>query len=568
MSISSSLENILKEQLSPGEQDLPCKVTVSKHSDADFQSNVAFIAAKHRRQKPLDCATHIIDNIAHEDYEFSCSPPGFINITVKASKYKKILQNLETFIKNKPPTEKKIIVDYSSPNVAKEFHVGHLRSTVIGDCLANALQWLGHDVLRLNHIGDWGTAFGMLIAFIKDKGLEVKLFHDQATLSDLMQWYRESKQLFDNDQQFYHQSKKQVVALQQGCPNNIKLWQRICDLSAQSYNQIYARLSISDLQERGESFYNDYLQKIVDDCQNSGIAVVDNGAVCVFLEGFVNRENHPLPLIVQKSDGGFNYATTDLAALYHRFNCEKVDQVFYVTDSGQRQHFEMVFQAGYKLGYIPTLSAVHHVPFGLVLDKNKKKFKTRSGDTIKLTDLLDEGYHRALGIAQERGLTKAELFAKTVGIGAIKYADLSHQKISDYVFDFDKMLSFEGNTIVYILYAFVRVQSLKRKFAWQSLENIDISLISNDGDFTSYEQALLLQLDNFELTIVKVAHESSPNILTDYLYNLANDFHSFFQHCPIKDSQYFQKRLYLAHHVGLVLEKGLDILGCGVIDEM
>ena len=566
MTVIKKIKQQLHQALSEHEQHINFNVTASKIKEFDFQTNLAFMLSKIRKKKPLDCAHEIQEAVKSADFNIEISGPGFINIALSDKALIDIFRGLPQISLPRDKTHSKVIVDYSSPNVAKDFHVGHLRSTIIGDSLANTLDWLGFDVLRLNHIGDWGTAFGMLIAHIKNH-YQLRVDNDDFELSDLMIWYKESKARFDEDRQFYDQSKEEVVKLQSGDEVNLDIWKKICQQSEKAYQEIYNRLSIKDLKVRGESFYNPFLHQVIKDCESKDILSHDDGAKCLFLEGFFNRENQPLPLIVQKSDGGFNYATTDLAALKHRFKEEKAHKVFYVTDSGQRNHFEMIFAAGQKLGYIDNLDCVKHVPFGLVLDKNKKKFKTRSGETIKLKDLLDQGCEKAHAIASEKQLKDVDLFSKVVGIGAIKYADLSNNKLSDYVFDFDKMLSFDGNTVVYILYAYVRIHSLKTK---QGFDNTlcltDITL--SDTPFNEHEKKLLIALNLFPGVIQKVCDDLSPNHLTDYLYSLANDFHGFFQHCPIKDHPEGKKRLCIANEVASVLKIGLEILGCDVIYEM
>lgn len=569
MSVLDSLLACFQKTLGEHESSESIKISPSKLESFDFQTNLPFLLSKSRKKKPLEIATDLVASLSdHDLFHFEVSGPGFINIALKPAMLVSLYNHLPSYASCRDQKAEKVIVDYSSPNIAKEFHVGHLRSTVIGDALANAATWLGYKVLRLNHIGDWGTAFGMLIAYIKQHHLS-QVLEENFDLSDLMVWYRASKKVFDEDPQFYESAKNEVVKLQKGDELNKKIWSHICTQSEIAYQEIYDRLGIVGLEKRGESFYNSMLPEVVADSEEKNLLTLDNGAKCIFLEGFFNRENQPLPLIIQKSDLGFNYATTDLAALKHRFLQEKADKVFYVTDSGQREHFEMVFQAGHQLGYLEDVKKAVHVPFGLVLDSQKKKFKTRSGETIKLTALLDKGYQKALDIAQEKSLSQPEHFAQIVGMGAIKYADLSNNKISDYVFDFEKMLSFEGNTVIYILYAYVRILSLKKKVSADfCIQEKSVGSLHAGESFNEQEKDLLVHLSSFPETVSQVFKTQSPHLLTDFLYHLAQKFHVFFQHCQIKDDPQIEKRLTLAHYSAVMIKMGLDLLGCDVVDEM
>ena len=367
-----------------------------------------------------------------------------------------------------------VIVDFSSPNIAKEMHVGHLRSTIIGDALARVLEFRGHQVLRLNHVGDWGTQFGMLITHLKQVAPQALTTADAVDLGDLVAFYRQAKARFDADETFQTTAREEVVRLQGGDPVSRRAWQLLCEQSRREFQAIYDRLDIR-LTERGESFYNPYLEAVVADLDAAGLLVLDEGAQCVFLEGVSGKEGKPLPVIVQKSDGGFNYATTDLAAIRYRFAAppagDGARRVIYVTDAGQASHFAGVFQVARRAGWIPAEARLEHVPFGLVQGEDGKKLKTRSGDTVRLKDLLDEAVERCEADLRRRlaeeGRAESEEFirhvATTVGLAAVKYADLSQNRTTNYQFSFDRMLALQGNTAPYLLYAVVRIAGIVRK---------------------------------------------------------------------------------------------------------
>lgn len=439
--------------------------------------------------------------------------------------------------------KKKVVVDFSSPNIAKEMHVGHLRSTIIGDTLSNVLTFAGHDVLRLNHVGDWGTQFGMLVEHLRDEYPEALLNNNNqdVDLGDLVTLYKAAKKRFDVDEEFKVRAREGVVKLQAGDAESLAAWESLCRASRVEYQKIYDRLNIVGLHERGESFYNPYLEGVVTELQNLGLAVESEGATAVFLEGYANRDGSPLPMLVRKSDGGFNYATTDLAAVRHRVQFdpneggEKADRVLYVTDAGQSQHFEMVFAAAKKAGFVPDTVSLEHVPFGLVQGEDGKKFATRSGDTVKLKDLLDEAVRiagediksRMADHPGESELTDAlSDVAKTVGIGAVKYADLSMNRESNYKFSYGRMLSLNGNTAPYMLYAYARICGIVRKATGQSEENKIIwpeaastILITHDS-----EKQLVRNLVKLPDILSEVEMELYPNRLCDYLFETSQKF--------------------------------------------
>ncbi|MEI8125023.1 MAG: arginine--tRNA ligase, partial [Parachlamydiaceae bacterium] len=463
----------------------------------------------------------------------------------------------------------RVIIDFSSPNTAKEMHVGHLRSTIIGDCLARLFEFQGYDVLRLNHIGDWGTAFGMLIAYMKEVAPEVLQGGEATDLTHLVTWYKASKQKFDEDPEFKKRSQLEVVSLQRGDLQALKGWQVICDISRKAYQEIYDLLDIK-LTERGESFYNPILAETVADLESKGLVTVSDGAKCIFLDGFQNREGNALPLMVQKSDGGYNYDTTDMAAIRHRIDIEKGDRLIYVTDAGQGQHFRMIFAAAEKAGYLdPKKVRVDHVPFGLVLGNDGKKFRTRSGETERLADLLYTAIEKAGTILAERSpemsLEERNALAKALGIGAVKYADLSSHRVSDYVFSYDKMLRFEGNTAAFLMYAYVRVAGIKRKI--KSSDDILSHKYKVELEHPS-EIALGVHIARFGEALNLVAEDLLPNRLTDYLYTLAERFNAFFRDCRVEGTPQQNSRLLLCEASARVMKQGLEMLGLQTVDKM
>lgn len=556
-------------------QEIPLEVTQSTQEKfGDYQFNSAMKLSKLVKQSPRQVAEALVKHINHPSFisKVEIAGPGFINITISPAY---LAQNLNQIVRDPhlgitpPKKPHKIIVEFSSPNTAKEMHVGHLRSTIIGDCLARLFEFLGEDVLRLNHIGDWGTAFGMLIAYMKKHAPEVLEGKVTTDSSHLVSWYKASKQEFDADPQFKKAAQLEVVALQGGDPKALKAWEIICDISRKSYQEIYDLLDIC-ITERGESFYNPMLKDLVADLERKGIIQISDGAKCIFLEGFQNREGTPLPLMVQKSDGGYNYDTTDMAAVRQRVEEEKADRMIYVVDAGQSLHFQMVFKASEKAGYVdPSKVKIEHVPFGLVLGSDGKKFRTRSGETEKLIDLLLNAIAEAEKILKERGLelTPEELhhLSRALGIGAVKYADLSSHRTSDYVFSYDRMLKFEGNTAAFLMYAYVRVAGIKRKV------NADIEAVKQKSKITlnhPSEIALGLHLVQFGETLELVARDLLPNRLTDYLYALAEKFNAFFRDCRVEGTPEQDSRLLLCEAVALTMKQGLEILGLKTVERM
>jgi len=555
--------------------DAPVDLTQSTSEQfGHYQCNAAMKLAKPLQLVPRKIAEALVAAVDRTDLieHLDIAGPGFINITLKSED---LSQNLNQMLHSpklgisEPASKQRIMVEFSSPNVAKELHVGHLRSTIIGDCLARLFEFLGHDVTRISHIGDWGTQFGMLIAHIREEAPEVLQGESQTDLPQLVTWYRASKLRFDNDEQFKQRARLEVVALQQGSSDTRHAWEILCDISRKAYQEIYDLLNIH-LIERGESFYNPMLIDVVSDLEKKCLVEVSNGAKCVFVEGFQNRDGDPLPLMVQKSDGGYNYDTTDMAAIRYRIEQEHFERLIYTTDAGQASHFAMIFKAAEMAGYLDRKKTrVDHVPFGLVLAADGKKFKTRSGDTERLIDLLNEAIARADAILLERNPDmppeERQYVARALGLGAIKYADLSCHRVSDYTFSYDRMLRFDGNTAAFVMYSYVRVQSIKRKIG------IDLQPLYMSANIQlehSSEISLGLHLLRFQEVLDVVANDLLPNRLTDYLYALAEKFNLFFRDCRVEGSAEMHSRLLLCDLTGHTIKQGLDLLGISVVEKM
>ena len=560
----------------------PQLAPASKPEFGDFQANGALPLAKPLGQPPRAIATAIVAQLTADPafaelcLEPQIAGPGFINLTLRPERLAAELQaRLGDPRLGVPKVELQapVIVDFSSPNIAKEMHVGHLRSTIIGDALARVLEFRGHPVLRLNHVGDWGTQFGMLITHLKQVAPEALEHPDAVDLGDLVAFYRQAKARFDADEAFQATAREEVVKLQGGDPVSLKAWGLLCEQSRREFQQIYDRLDIR-LVERGESFYNPYLQKVVDDLSAATLLVTDDGARCVFLEGMSGKDGKPLPLIVQKRDGGFNYASTDLAAIRYRFSQagDGASRVIYVTDAGQASHFAGVFQVARRAGWIPQGASVEHVPFGLVQGDDGKKLKTRSGDTVRLKDLLDGAVQRAetdlrLRLAEE-GRTEDGAFiqhvAHTVGLAAVKYADLSTNRITNYQFSFDRMLALTGNTAPYLLYAVVRIAGIARKGG-------DLEAAAAHLTFTeAQEWALVRELLKLDAVIAEVEEELLPNRLCSYLFELSQVFNRFYDQVPVLKAEEPARssRLALCRLTTGTLKLGLGLLGIPTLERM
>ncbi|HAO10946.1 MAG TPA: arginine--tRNA ligase, partial [Planktothrix sp. UBA8407] len=520
----------------------PMVVASTNPKFGDYQCNLAMSLTKPLKSNPRAIATQIIDNLIIDEIceTPEIAGPGFINLRLKTDylqvQLQKMLGNERLNIPKVNPNQK-MIVDFSSPNIAKEMHVGHLRSTIIGDSIARVLEFQGHDVLRLNHVGDWGTQFGMLITYLREVYPDALTTANALVLGDLVEFYRQAKVRFDQDETFKETSRQEVVRLQAGAEDSRRAWQLLCEQSRREFQLIYDDLGIK-LTERGESFYNQFLPQIVEELEKTGLLVENQGAKCVFLEGFTNKEGEPLPLIVQKTDGGYNYATTDLAALRHRIETEKATRIIYVTDAGQTNHFMQFWQVAKRAGWIPENVELVHVAFGIVKGEDGKKLKTRSGETVRLRELLDEAVSDAKNDLETRikteGRTETQEFidhvAEVVGLSAVKYADLSQNRTSDYIFSFDKMLSLQGNTAPYMLYAYVRIQGISRKgnIDWQQLET-DIQLVLEAEE----ELVLAKHLLQLQVILEEVAQDLLPNRLCQYLFELSQKFNQFYEQCAV-----------------------------------
>ena len=569
----------------------PQLAPASKPEFGDFQANGALPLAKPLGQPPRAIAQAIVAQLASEPafaqlcLEPVIAGPGFINLTLRPERLAaEVGARLADPRLGVPARANQgagqgvsagpVIVDFSSPNIAKEMHVGHLRSTIIGDCLARVLEFRGHPVLRLNHVGDWGTQFGMLITHLKQVAPEALEHPDAVDLGDLVTFYRQAKARFDADEAFQATAREEVVKLQGGDPVSLKAWGLLCEQSRREFQQIYDRLDIH-LVERGESFYNPYLQKVVDDLSAATLLVTDDGARCVFLEGMSGKDGKPLPLIVQKRDGGFNYASTDLAAIRYRFSQagDGASRVIYVTDAGQASHFAGVFQVARRAGWIPQGTSVEHVPFGLVQGDDGKKLKTRSGDTVRLKDLLDGAVQRAeadlrLRLAEE-GRTEDGAFiqhvAHTVGLAAVKYADLSTNRITNYQFSFDRMLALTGNTAPYLLYAVVRIAGIARKGG-----DLEAAAAAHLTFTEAQEWALVRELLKLDAVIAEVEEELLPNRLCSYLFELSQVFNRFYDQVPVLKAEEPARssRLALCRLTTGTLKLGLGLLGIPTLERM
>ena len=575
-SVSTALVEAFGSELADTD---PLVAIASNPKFGDYQSNVALSLSKKLKQTPRAIAQSIVDKLEVGDFceTPTIAGPGFINFTLQTGYITTLLKEIQTDDRlgiAKVESPQKIIVDFSSPNIAKEMHVGHLRSTIIGDSIARILEFRGYDVLRLNHVGDWGTQFGMLIAYLREAYPEALTTANALDIGDLVSLYKKAKIRFDEDEAFKETARQEVVKLQSGAEDSRHAWQLLCNQSRQEFKIIYDLLDIK-LVERGESFYNPFLTDIVRQLDEAGLLEESNGAKCVFLEGFTNKDGDPLPLIVQKTDGGFNYATTDLAALQYRVEQDDADRIIYVTDAGQSNHFIGVFQVAKKAGILPQDVAVVHVPFGLVLGKDGKKLSTRAGKTIKLRDLLDEAVSRAradleLRLEEEAREETAEFIAhvsQVVGLSAVKYADLSQNRTSDYKFDYDKMLDLKGNTAPYLLYAYVRPQGISRK------GNIDFEQLNTNTKITLDEESELVlakHILQFEDVIREVEENLLPNRITQYLYELSQKANRFYEECPILNAAEPTRtsRLILTDLTARTLKLGLSLLGIEVLERM
>jgi arginyl-tRNA synthetase len=561
-------DGVLPEGLSPAIQVENTK----DRSNGDFASNIAMMLAKPAGMKPRDLAEKLVAALPADDgiSKVEIAGPGFLNFFQNSDA---LAQRLEAALADaklgvrKAGNPQRVVVDLSAPNLAKEMHVGHLRSTIIGDGVARVLEFLGDEVIRQNHVGDWGTQFGMLLAYMQENPVAA-----ESELADLEGFYRAAKKRFDESVEFADRARELVVQLQAGDAECLRLWNRFNDISLSHCQALYDRLGVklTMADVKGESAYNDDLANVIADLQAKGLLTEDNGAQCVFMDEFRNAEGNPLPLIVQKAGGGYLYATTDLAATRYRANVLKADRALYFVDQRQALHFQMVFSAARLAGFVPAGMELEHMGFGTMNGPDGKPFKTRDGGTVKLVDLLDEAEQRAYALVKDKNpeLAEDELrhIARVVGIASVKYADLSKHRTSDYRFNFELMLSFEGNTAPYLLYAYTRVASIFRKLGK------DVAEIGGQIRIEApQEQALAGKLAQFADTLSNVAGKGEPHLLCAYLYDLAGLFSSFYENCPIlaaEDEATQQSRLRLAALTGRTLQQGLELLGLETLERM
>lgn len=539
----------------------------------DYQANGVMGAAKKMGIPPRQLAEKILEHLDITDIadKVEIAGPGFINIFLSPVW---VAQQAEFALADEhlnitKVTPETIVIDYSSPNVAKQMHVGHLRSTIIGDASARTLSFLGHNVIRANHLGDWGTQFGMLIAYLEKKQNENAA--DMA-LADLEEFYREAKKCYDENEVFAERARNYVVRLQGGDEYCRTMWRKLVDITMQQNQLTYQRLNVTLTEDdiMGESLYNPMLPGIVADLKAKGLAVESEGATVVFLDEYKNKEGEPMGVIIQKKDGGYLYTTTDIACAKYRHEQLHANRVLYYIDSRQHQHLMQAWTIVRKAGYIPDSMSLEHHMFGMMLGKDGRPFKTRSGGTVRLTDLLDEAHERALTLIREKNpdMDEEELnnIARVVGIGAVKYADLSKNRTTDYIFDWDLMLSFEGNTAPYMQYAYTRVASIFKR------AEIDESALTQPISLTQpHEKQLALRLVQFDETITQVAREGTPHVMCAYLYDLAQSFSGFYENCPIlsaEDDNVRQSRLKLARLTARTLKQGLETLGIETVDRM
>ncbi|ECT3800358.1 arginine--tRNA ligase [Salmonella enterica subsp. enterica serovar Kentucky] len=540
----------------------------------DYQANGMMAVAKKLGMAPRQLAEQVLTHLDLSGIasKVEIAGPGFINIFLEpaflAEQVQQALASDRLGVSQ--PTRQTIVVDYSAPNVAKEMHVGHLRSTIIGDAAVRTLEFLGHHVIRANHVGDWGTQFGMLIAWLEKQQQENA---GDMALADLEGFYRDAKKHYDEDEAFAARARNYVVKLQSGDAYFREMWRKLVDITMTQNQITYDRLNVTLTRDdvMGESLYNPMLPGIVADLKAKGLAVESEGATVVFLDEFKNKEGDPMGVIIQKKDGGYLYTTTDIACAKYRYETLHADRVLYYIDSRQHQHLMQAWTIVRKAGYVPDSVPLEHHMFGMMLGKDGKPFKTRAGGTVKLADLLDEALERARRLVAEKNpnmpADELEKLANAVGIGAVKYADLSKNRTTDYIFDWDNMLAFEGNTAPYMQYAYTRVLSVFRKadIDEQALASAPV-IISEDR-----EAQLAARLLQFEETLTVVAREGTPHVMCAYLYDVAGLFSGFYEHCPILSAEndaVRNSRLKLAQLTAKTLKLGLDTLGIETVERM
>ena len=562
-----NLKTLLADRLeagleSAGAVDAPAIVVpASRPEFGDYQANGAMAAAKRLGIKPSDLAQRVVDSVDLDGIVASCevTGPGFISLTVADDCLAGALDDAAVLTVGDGT---RVVIDYSHPNLAKEMQVHHLRSTIIGDAMARVLEALGFDVVRQNHVGDWGTGFGRLVAHLNDTG------EDSEALGDLERFYTEASARFRSDRAFADRARQVVVDLQGGDPETLARWRRYIDLSMSHCQAVYDRLGVGlePKHVRGESAYNDDLDGIVADLESKHLLTESDGALCAFLEEFKGKDGKVVPIIVRKSDGGYLYHSTDLAAVRYRAGTLGAKRVLYIVDARQGLHFRQLFALAKRASYDAGASLEHH-PFGMMLGADGRPFKTREGSGTRLLDLLDEAVSRARQLVETKnprlGAEEMDAVARAVGIGAVKYADLSKNRTGDYVFDWNAMLSFEGNTAPYLQYAYARIQSLFQR------GQVDVTSVTGKPTIREpQEHDLALQLARFQETLEQVAATVMPHHLCTYLYDLAAAFMRFYEHCPVLDSDARNDRLLLCRHTAETLSRGLGLLGIETVERM
>lgn len=559
-----------------GEAHADVDPMVRRSQFADYQVNAALGLAKTLKRAPREVAAGLVAMLAEVPgasdliEKTEIAGPGFVNVTLTAAALSQHVREVaaSAHLGISPAAQPDtVVIDYSSPNVAKEMHVGHLRSTIIGDALARVLSALGHRVIRQNHLGDWGTPFGMLIEHLLDGGAQAA----EHSVSDLNAFYKAAREKFDADPAFAERARQRVVKLQAGDEETLALWRKLVAASQRYFASVYALLGVTltEADTAGESLYNPMLADTIAELEQKGLAVESDGALCVFPPGFTGRDEKPLPLIVRKQDGGYGYATTDLAAIRYRIRDLGSDRIVYVVGATQAQHLAMLFKAAETAGWLAPPVRAEHVAFGSVLGADGKMFKTRAGETVRLIDLLEEAVRRALSTVTEKNpeldAAERERVARQVGIGAVKYADLSSDRVKDYTFDYDRMLAFEGNTAPYLQYAHARIRSIFRK------GEMDVPPPDAIDVAAAEERALALELLALPSVVQDVAESLEPHKLCGYLYGLAQAFSNFYEACPVlKADTEAQKlsRLALADLTARTLAHGLSLLGIEAPDRM
>ena len=564
-------------EISYGKKLDPILKWSSKPGFGDLQINIAMSLSKKLGVPPRDIATKIIENLdlsnfSDQDRMPEIAGPGFINIYLSNDKLNKYVHSLakdEDLGIAKSQNPENIVIDYGGANIAKEMHIGHLRSTIIGDSLKRILTFLGNNIIPQDHLGDWGTQFGMLVEFLSNDGTIPKILPD---LGDLNTFYKKAQSKFKEDEEFATKARKRVSLLQGGDTDSLRAWKHINNVTMKHILDIYSKLNVllSEENSRGESMYNDMLSNVCDQLQEKAIAIISDGALVIYSKGILDRDGNPFGLIIRKTDGGYGYATTDIAALKYNAEIDKADRVVYVIDARQSQHMQMVFDATSRAGWIPNTS-VFHAAFGTILGDDQKPFKTRSGDIVKLDDVITESISRAkkLIVSRENDFSEAEIteLSKSIGIGALKYGDLSNNRAKNYVFDWDRMISMEGNTAPYLQYANARINSLLAKSGYENSEISDFKV----DIATQYEREVVKILSRFTETLNDITQTYEPHKLCTYLFDLAQSFSGFYENCTVlneKDEAIKNSRLNICLQISRTLTRGLDLLGIDAPDRL